>query len=235
MSARPIVLLDLDNTILDFTYAERRALSRTLRELGLPDKDAILRLYHEINREHWAMLERGEITRERLLVARYEALFAACGLRADAQEAQRRYEGHLSEGHWFLPGAEALLERLQAGCRLFLCSNGNASVQAARIASADLEKCFEALFISESLGADKPSPLYFERCFARIPDFRREDAIILGDSLSSDVLGGRNAGIASCWFNPDREENRSGIVPDHEIHALEEFPPLLNALFGTAL
>ena len=229
---RPVILIDLDNTILDFNTAEHAALTRALEELGIPADEAMLKRYHEINIRHWEMLEDGLLTREQVLVRRFEALFRECGVKADAFRTQERYESNLSEGHWFIPGAPELLEALYGRYRLFICSNGTGSVQDGRIASAGLAPYFEDIFISERIGGNKPERGFFEACFARIPGFRRERAIILGDSLTSDIRGGINAGILTCWFNPRGKENPGAIRPDREIRSLEQFPPLLERVFG---
>ncbi len=229
--SKPIVLLDLDNTILDFDMAERTALSRAFTEMGVRYDDALLKRYNQINIRHWEMLEDGILTRDEVLVKRFEALYREAGMEADAFRTQALYESLLSEGHWFLPGAEALLETLKGRCRMFLCSNGTASVQEGRIASAGIGPYFEKIFVSEHMGANKPEKRYFDLCFAEIPDFDRERCIMLGDSLTSDIRGGINAGVKTCWFNPRRKPNPGPIRPDYEIHELSDFPPLLEELF----
>ena len=229
---QPVVLLDLDNTILDFNTAERIALGRALGELGLPVSDEIAALYNKINIQHWEMLEDGILTREQVLVQRYEALFRELGVEADAMRAQVLYESYLAEGHWFMPGAEALLEALQGKYRLFICSNGSQSVQDGRITSAGIAPYFENIFISEHMDGNKPELRFFENCFREIPGFERSRAIILGDSLTSDIRGGQNAGILSCWFNPAGRKKDGLIIPDYEISKLAEFPGLLEHIFG---
>lgn len=229
---RPAVLLDLDNTILDFNTAEHRALGRALTAQGLPFDDEIAALYHRINNRHWEMLEDGILTREEVLVQRYEALFRELGLSGDAMKTQELYEGFLAEGHWFMPGAEELLESLYKTYRLFICSNGVQRVQDGRIKSAGIAPYFEKIFISEHMDGNKPEARFFEQCFREIPDFDRSRAIILGDSLTSDIRGGINAGIKTCWFNPNGKTNNGPIVPDYEIAALSEFERLLENIFG---
>lgn len=226
--SKPIVLLDLDNTILDFDMAERTALSRAFTEMGVRYDDALLKRYNQINIRHWEMLEDGILTRDEVLVKRFEALYREAGMEADAFRTQALYESLLSEGHWFLPGAEALLETLKGRCRMFLCSNGTASVQEGRIASAGIGPYFEQIFVSEHMGANKPEKRYFDLCFAQIPDFDRERCVMLGDSLTSDIRGGINAGVKTCWFNPKGKPNPGPIRPDWEIRSLGEFPPLLD-------
>lgn len=229
---QPVVLLDLDNTILDFNAAERVALGRALGELGLTVNDEIAALYNKINIHHWEMLEDGILTREQVLVQRYESLFRELGVEADSERAQSLYESFLAEGHWFVPGAEELLKTLRGKYRLFICSNGSQSVQDGRIASAGIAPYFEKIFISEHMEGNKPETRFFEQCFREIPSFDRARAIILGDSLTSDIRGGKNAGILSCWFNPSERENDGPIFPDYEIGKLAEFPGLLEQIFG---
>ena len=229
---RPIVLLDLDNTILDFNTAERHALSRALTALGVPFDERTLTRYNRINIQHWEMLEDGLLTREEVLVKRFEALYGELGVDADAFQTQELYETLLGEGHWFMPGAEVLLRDLAGFCRLFICSNGTQRVQDSRIASAGIAPYFEDIFISEQIGGNKPERRFFERCFAAIPDFRPERAIILGDSLSSDIRGGRNAGILSCWYNPHEKANPGPVFPDFEIRTLPEFAELVRSVFS---
>ena len=229
---RPVVLLDLDNTILNFTIAEHRALGRALTSQGLPFDDEIAALYSRINIRHWEMLENGVLTRAEVLVQRYETLFRELGIRADAGRTQALYEDYLTEGHWFMPGAEEMLRALSGKFRLFICSNGTQRVQDGRIESAGIAPYFEKIFVSEHMDGNKPERRFFEQCFREIPGFDRARAIILGDSLTSDIRGGRNAGILTCWYNPEGKENMGPIRADYEIRALTDFADLLKRIFG---
>ena len=229
---RPIVLLDLDNTILDFNKAERVALGRAFSTLGLVMNDEIAAMYNKINIRHWEMLEDGILTREQVLVQRYETLFRELGIDGDAVRTQELYENYLSEGHWFMPGAEEMLKTLAGEYRLFICSNGTQRVQDGRIASAGIAPYFEKIFVSEHMEGNKPEARFFAHCFREIPNFFKDKTIILGDSLTSDIRGGKNAGILTCWFNPAGKENHGSIRPDHEISKLAEFDGLLKQIFG---
>ena len=133
-----ILFLDLDDTILDFHKAERLAISKTFRSFGLVPTEAVLDRYHVINRQHWEMLERGEITRDQVLTGRFQLLFQEMGIPADPTEVAKCYEHNLGIGHYFLPGAKEALDALRGRCRLFLASNGTASVQHSRLTSAGL-------------------------------------------------------------------------------------------------
>ena len=232
MTAKPFVLMDLDDTILDFKKAEARALSRSLTEMAVPHDESVLEHYNVLNLQYWERLENGELTREQVLVGRFVQLLEEMGSDADPVELRNRYEDNLSHGHFFVDGAEELLQTLYPVCRLFLVSNGTAVVQYGRLASAGISGFFEEIFISQELGVNKPSPEFFERCFARIPGFDRERCILLGDSLTSDIRGGINAGVRTCWFNLRRRAPRADIVPDFTISELADFPELLTRLYG---
>ena len=224
------LFLDLDDTILDFHKAERIAIGKTITQFGVEPTEEVLGLYHRINKAHWELLERGELTREQVLVNRFGALFAQLGVCVDAEKCARAYETNLSIGHWFLPGAEEAVEYLSGRYRLFLASNGTAVVQKGRMTSANLYRFFEKVFVSQEIGHNKPSKDYFSGCFAQIDGFDKTKAIIVGDSLTSDILGGNNAGIATCWVNPTHAPRKAGIRVDYEIEALAQLPALLEGL-----
>ena len=223
------LFLDLDDTILDFHKAERIALSRTIREFGVEPTEEVLNRYHEINKWHWEQLELKKLTRAEVLVNRFGVLFAELGVDVNAAQCAKAYEINLSIGHFFLPGAEEAVDRLSRKYRLFLASNGTASVQKGRMTSANLYRFFEQVFVSQEIGHNKPSIEYFEGCFSRIPGFDREKAMIVGDSLSSDIRGGINAGIKTVWVNPGHQ-GCGDIRPDYEIEALSQLEALLERL-----
>ena len=222
-----ILLLDLDDTILDFHKAERIAIAKTIQDFGVEPTEKILSRYHVINKWHWEQLELGTMTREEILVGRFAMLFRELGSEVDAVAVARTYEKNLAMGHYFLPGAEEAVDALHKKYRLFLVSNGTASVQKGRMTSANLYRFFEKVFVSQEIGHNKPAKAYFNACFAQIPDFDPEKAMIVGDSLSSDILGGINAGIRTCWVNPNHLAAKNGITPDYEIEALSQLPALL--------
>ncbi len=221
------LLFDLDETIFDFKQAEAAAVKRTLRQLSLPAGDEVARRYSEINKSQWERLERREITREQVLVGRFQILFQELGISADPAVAREIYESYLSQGHYFVPGAEELLKELFGRYQLYLVSNGTAKVQEGRLRSAGISPYFQEIFISQEVGYNKPDVRFFDHCFGRIPGFAPREAIIIGDSLTSDMQGGRNAGIATCWFNPEKHPCTMEWQPDYEIHELGELPGLL--------
>ena len=225
-----LLLFDIDDTLLDFGKAEEGAIRRTFSKHGIPVDDAILRRYSEINSYVWGLLEKGERTREEILILRFAMLFEELGIDHSVRDVQNDYEYELGVGHFFVPGAPELLETLHGRCRLFIVSNGTLSVQERRLRSAGIGRYFEDIFISEQIGHDKPSREYFEACFGRIPGFSRERALIIGDRLSSDILGGINAGVRTCWYNPRHDPPDPEIPADYEIDSLDQLPALLERI-----
>jgi 2-haloacid dehalogenase len=223
------LFLDLDDTILDFKKAEFIAIGKTISDFGVDPTEAVRHRYHEINKWHWEQLELGKLTRAEVLENRFKVLFAELGVDVDAEKVARTYEKNLSQGHWFLPGAEETVDLLSKKYRLFLASNGTASVQKGRMTSANLYRFFETVFVSQEIGHNKPSKAYFDACFASIAGFDPQKAIMVGDSLSSDIKGGINAGIKTVWVNPDHKPC-GDIQPDYEIEALHQLPALLETL-----
>ena len=223
------LFLDLDDTILDFQKAEHIALQASLQEVGVTPTPEVCTRYRQINKEHWEALERGEMTRDQVSVGRFDTLFRELGSNADARLCSKRYIENLALGNDFLPGAQEAVDRLSKKYKLYIASNGTKSVQTKRLASTDLAKYFQDIFISEDLGADKPSLVFFEKCFARIPGFDPEKTMIVGDSLSSDIQGGINAGIRTCWINPAHKAT-GNIRPDYQLESITQLEALLESL-----
>lgn len=224
------LLFDLDDTLLDFKESEAKALSQTLRQLEIPPTPETVSRYSAINMRQWELLEEGKLTRTQVLHRRFDLLFAELGVQRSSHQAQDLYEHLLAQGYDLIPGARELMELLQPSYRLFLVSNGTAFVQDSRLAATGFGRYFEDIFISERVGADKPSRAFFDFCFAHMPGATREATLIIGDSLTSDMRGGIDAGIHTCWFNPRKASPREDILPDYEIHGLAELPPLLRLL-----
>ena len=224
------VLFDLDDTLFDFHKAEKIALTKTLVHFGIDPTEETLALYSTINAAHWKRLELGEISREEVKVGRYRELFKTIGVECDPVKATAYYESMLAIGHYFMPGAPELLEELYGKYRLYIVSNGTAKVQEGRIGSSGIAKYMDGVFISQVLGANKPDKQFFDICFSEIPDFSLSETVIIGDSLSSDIKGGINAGIITVWFNPKGIENDNDIKPDYTIKELSEVPGLLSQI-----
>lgn len=224
------LLLDLDDTILDFHMQESVAIRKTLSGAGVEPTDENCALYSKINLRYWKMLELGEVTREELIWQRFAELFETLGVTADPKATAEKYMDYLSEGHYFLPGAEEAVKALSKKYKLYMASNGTGRVQESRIASAGLAPYFEEIFISQIIGANKPDKAYFDGCFAKIPNFDPKKAMIVGDSLSSDIRGGKNAGIYTCWVNPRGKTAKPEDQPDYEIKSIAKLEELLEKM-----
>lgn len=229
------VLIDLDDTILDFHKAEHRAVSKSLREIGVEPDAHLLERYSEINKWHWNQLELGILSRDEVLTGRFRQLFEEFSLNAQPEEAQEHYAYNLGIGHYFMPEAPQMLEELKGSYRLYIASNGTKSVQLSRIKSADISRYFDDIFISEDIGANKPSAEFFEGVFARVPDMNKPETVIIGDSLTSDMRGGKNFGLTTIWYNPGHKKNHTistenPVRPDYEIDALAKASHVLRRI-----
>ena len=224
------LFLDLDDTILDFHRAERIAIGRVMEHYGVEPTEERRARYHEINKWHWHQLELKAMTRDEVLEGRFAMFFEELGIQVDKFATARLFEHYLSQGHFFMPGAEEAVEALHKKYRLFLASNGTASVQKGRMTSANLYRFFEISFVSQEIGHNKPSKEYFEAAFARIPGFDKRKCLMVGDSLTSDIQGGINAGLDTCWVNPTHAEAPDHIRPTYQIESLAQLPALLESL-----
>ena len=224
------LFLDMDDTILDFKKAEAVAIRKTLADFGVEPTPETCQRYSQINDWHWKALERKEITREQVLTGRFEVLFGELGVAVDPKACASQYTQNLAKGDFILPGAEDVLIALQGKYQLYLASNGTTWVQKERIAGSGIGKYFDDIFISQEMGANKPALEFFNACFRAIPGFKKENAMIVGDSLTSDILGGKNAGIVTCWYNPKGKPQNPEILPDYEITELADLLPLLDTL-----
>lgn len=225
------ILFDLDDTLFDFHADERVALDRTFVELGIPLTESIRTSYSRINLAQWKALELGAITREQVKLRRFELLFEELGREPElAVHAAQLYPVYLAEDFHYMEGAPELLEELYGSYRMFLISNGNLSVQEGRLKKSGIGHYFENIFISEVLGAEKPDKRFFDLAFAKIADFEPSQAVVVGDSLTSDIKGGIQAGVRTIWFHPKDDAADTDIVPDYELKCLKDLPNLLRRL-----
>ena len=218
----PYLLFDADNTLFDFDQAERNAHLLLCRAHGLAFSEEGYQLYHKCNADLWRDFDRGLCTKEYLLVERFRRYLAITGERADPEALNRDHLRALGEGAMLLPGAEELCRVLSRDHRLYLLTNAVASVQKARFANSAIAPYFQGVFISEEVGVGKPDPAYFEYVFRAVPGLARDNALVIGDSLTSDIQGANNAGLPCCWFNPKGQPRPQGLRIDYEIRTLEE-------------
>lgn len=199
------LLFDADGTLLDFDQDMAKAFRATYKacfEEQRPFSQELLDRYEQCNSRWWAKLERGECTKPELVVARFRDFLAETGLSGDPEAINQEYFHNLAQGGALYPGALELVRELSAQYTLYIVTNGNAVTQKTRLERSGLLEYVKAYFVSEDAGAAKPDPRYFDYVFSRIPGFEKERALLLGDSLTSDMLGAQNAGIDSLWYNP---------------------------------
>ena len=223
------VFLDLDDTLFDFKASEHVAICDTLRQFNIEPTENTVKRYSEINISCWQKMERGEWSRDEVLYKRFEMLLLELSVGANPHLMQSYYEKRLAEEVCYLDGAEELLEALQGKYRLYATSNGTAAVQDRRIELSGIGKYLDGIYISERVGYHKPAREFFDRIFEEIGGERYE-TVIVGDSLTSDIRGGIDAGIKTCLYNPRGITISADILPDYEIKSLGELPKLLEGI-----
>lgn len=199
-----ILLFDIDGTLLDFLRAEDEALRETMTEFNItPDKEKVS-TYSKINESLWKALERGEIEKSVLLYKRFELFCEHFGFLCDHRKMAESYTSNLSHKGYFLDGAKELCEKLHkcGKFKMYIVTNGVEFIQKGRYKASGITQYFDGNFISGVVGYEKPSEKYFEYVAEHIPNFDKSSAIIIGDSLTSDIKGGINFGIDTCWYNP---------------------------------
>ncbi|KAA9021576.1 YjjG family noncanonical pyrimidine nucleotidase [Niallia endozanthoxylica] len=216
------LLFDVDDTLLDFGAAERSALRSLFEEQKVLVTPELEEQYKKINKSLWKSFEEGKIDRNEVVNTRFTLLFNEFGQEVDGVLLEKKYRHYLEEGHQLIEGAFELISTLQQHVELYIVTNGVSKTQDKRLRDSGLYPFFKDIFISEDTGYQKPMKEYFDYVFARISDFSAEKTLIIGDSLSSDIKGGNQAGIDTCWFNPNEKFNVTGIVPTFQIKRLNE-------------
>ena len=218
-----VILWDVDGTLLDFSYSQRLSISKCLEEIGVVPTEEMIESYSDINESWWKRLERCEVTKTELLTGRFLDLFARYGIVcADAGTFKNHYETYLGEIFRYQDNSIEICRALQGRVRQFVVTNGVTVPQLSKLKRAGFFEIMEDIFISEQLGAPKPQKAFFDRVFESISDVERDRVLIVGDSLSSDIRGGNNAGIDTCWYNPKGESNSLGVITDYVIYDLKE-------------
>lgn len=222
------ILMDADETLLDFTKSQEEALKATLRINGYPWSREINEIYSDENLKLWKKFERGEVTRERLKIQRFENFFRILGIKgADIEKINRDYVDCLSQCGFINDGALALCKTLSGYCGLYIATNGLRKAQEGRLERSGLKPYIDGMFISDVVGFQKPSKEYFDFIFSELNITDKSRVIILGDSLTSDMQGGRNAGITTCLFDPFDQIETPHPLCDFKIRNLPDFARLI--------
>ena len=221
------LLFDADGTLFDYQKAEASALERAFAAVGEHFNPTYLHIYRQINDHVWQEFERGQITAEQLRIRRFESLFQAIQLPILPHVFSTLYLQHLATGTDLIEGAHEVLSALHRTYQLAIITNGLRDVQRPRLAQSTIGRYFAELIISEEVGAVKPDPAIFAAAFARLGNPQRADVLLIGDSLTSDIQGGQNYGLDTCWFNPTRQPHTPGLTSTYEIQHLAELKQLL--------
>lgn len=196
------LLVDLDNTLLDFNKAEERALTTTLLRYGLNDTKEIKEEFKKINSKYWMLFEKGEISKEDLLVQRFKDFFEKYIPNPKAKEINTFYLNQLAESGDLVVHALETLETIKGKVKIYPVTNGVYNTQVSRLEKSGLNKFFEKIFVSEKIGYQKPKKEFFDYVFNNI-EYNKDEVLLLGDSLTADIIGGINYGIDTCWYNPN--------------------------------
>ncbi len=223
------ILWDVDGTLLDFSAAERTAIRTLFNEFGLGEcTDEMLTRYAAINTRFWERLERNEITKPQVLIGRFEQFFGEFGIdKSIAAPFNERYQSCLGDTIVYRDDSIRLIEYLRGRVRQYVVSNGTIVAQSKKLERSGLGERMNGVFLSERLGAEKPNPAFFEKIFESIRPDDLSQVMIVGDSLTSDIRGGMNAGIVTCWYNPEGKPVPEGYRVDFMISHLFDLLPLL--------
>ena len=216
------IFFDADGTLFDYDAGERAALRGAFEACDLPFSPAVEPRYREINARIWREYELGEITQSRLKTERFDRLFSDIGVTGDAAIVSRHYLEMLAAQTTLLDGAESVVRELAATTELLLITNGLAEVQQPRFAASSIRGFFTEIVISGEIGLAKPDPAIFDHAFERIGRPPKEQVLMVGDNLGSDILGGANYGLDTCWYNPAAVANGHDVEPTYEISDLQQ-------------
>ena len=229
-------LFDLDQTLLNFHASEYKALGIVLHENGLEFNDDIYKAFMAYNKSLWLELEKKTITRTELFTKRFNYVLELAGgdvSKLDALKINSDFINTMAVNGVLMDGALEFVKRLKAeinDCRIYIITNGATVNAKGRIESTGLNQFIDGLFVSEDMGVSKPAPEYFDIVLKKI-DEPKETCIVIGDSLSSDMLGAKNAGLSSVWFMPTGDIEQA--LKEYDINfTVQNFDELLSVLKG---
>lgn len=214
------ILFDADNTLLDFDASERYGLEQTFAGFGVAFEATFIPIYQEINAACWRAYEDNKITKTELREIRTSNFLKAIKTDLPVDEWSYAYMTHIGETGFLLEGAMQLLDLAKEGHRLALVTNGAKEVQRPRLRNAGIYEYFDVIVVSDEIGHSKPSRAFFEYCFAQMSPAEPAKSLIVGDNLNSDIRGGQEYGLDTCWYNHYKKENNSGIAPTYEVDKL---------------
>jgi len=223
----PVLLFDLDQTLFDTDVNAQSA----LRKLDLPFDfafdDAQIAYCHHLNWYMWGQFEKKTLSRTELINTRFSRFFEHFGITVDGVLCEQQFQQLFFAEHALMPHTQELLNQLQATHRLFVISNGSREKQLRQMADAHIDTYFEHLFLAEDLGVSKPDPQFFAAVEATLGTVKRDDMLVIGDSLTADILGAQQANLASVWYDPHHQAKSATIKPTYRITDLLQLSPIL--------
>ncbi len=224
---KKIILMDLDNTIIDFNECARHSIMGIFEDLGFHYDENVFETFITENVKIWKRLERGEIDKPYLRANRWNIILGKLGIEYDGTIIEERFENGVAKGAYPVEYAYELLEYLYSKYDLYVVSNGFRFVQESRVKIGKFDKYFKELFLSEDIGIQKPDIRFFDYCYEKIGCPPKEDLILIGDSLSADITGGNNFGIDTIWFNKNNDSPSEVVKPTYTVNKLEEIQSIL--------
>lgn len=218
------ILWDVDGTLLDFIAAEKAAIKTLFGEFNLGQcSDEMIKRYSEINKTYWQRLERGEITKQEVLVGRFKEFFKSEGIDISVvEEFNSLYQLRLGDTIIYHDDSLEIIKSLQGRGRQYVVSNGTVEAQSKKLRLSGLGELVDGIFLSEHIGVEKPNIEFFDKVLEEIKPADRSSILIVGDSLTSDIQGGNNAGIVTCWYNPLGDKAPDKYRIDYEISDLHQ-------------
>ena len=229
MAKYKYLLWDIDGTIINFELAERAAIRSLFKRFKLGDcSDEMLMYYSQINKRYWQLMESGKIKKDKMLVERFIEFFSNKGINADiAAEFNKEYQIALCDTIVFNDDAMDIIKHQKKTCKIIIVTNGTEVVQEKKLERSGLNDIVDNVFISELVGFEKPNIKFFEKVILEVGIKDLKEALIIGDSLTSDIQGGHNIGIDTCWYNPKNEENTTLLNPTYTIRNLHELENII--------
>lgn len=223
-----ILLLDLDDTILDFQKSEKVAISLLMEKYNVNPTEELIHQYHLINKKYWELFEQGKIEKSNLLVQRFDEFFSTLGYKnIDSEQVNKDYFEILSSVPFEIDGAYEFLEEVSKKYEIYIITNGAVQVQSKRLSKVNVTKFFKKIYMSEAIGYQKPDVRYFEYVLKDLNLENKKDAVIIGDSISSDIQGGINIGIDTIWYNPNKKT--SHVKSTYEVKNYQEILLILGS------
>lgn len=225
-----VILWDIDGTLLDFIKAEHAAIKKCFEIFQLGEcTDEMIARYSTINKKYWERLERKELTKSEVLVGRFEEFFAMENIQTECvPEFNKEYQIRLGDTICFYDNSYELVKSLKSRVKQYAVTNGTKVAQDKKLKKSGLIDLFDDIFISEDIGFEKPDIGFFQHVWTCIGEYKPEEVMIVGDSLTSDMQGGNNAGIVCCWYNPKKVPNAKNLKIDYEIEDLNKILEFLD-------